>query len=1015
MKRYAVSYILLFFIIPLFGQIQVKPSDDTNFTPIDLINNIFLGEGVQILNIKYEGDSKSVGYFSNGIGAVNIDRGIIMTTGESSVASLPNNSGGTQTVSSGQKYFDQELSDAINSSQLYDICKFEITFIPFSDSIRFNYVFASEEYPEFICSQYNDAFGFFISGANPAGGDYAGKNIALVPGTSEPVSINNVHPYKDAGCQAKNEEYYNTNPFGSPTMTYDAYLDVFSAAAKVVPCTEYKIKLVIADVVDDVYDSAVFLEAKSFSTNALKVALNTPSYDATISEGCSSAELVFGFDQIVDSDYDLELRLITDTNLGNIATENIDFSPIPVDAKILKGNSSFSFDMQAYIDNIDEGQELIALEYRKNVCSLDTLFLHIIDNNLATINLEDSTLICQDDTVNVGATLPDDFVAPPDEYYYNHNKYIISGDANSQISSNIKVSGFSDQILSSGILKEICIDTFVTRVLSDYDFYIVTPDNRYFELSTDNGFKVNSSVDIDSMLNTCFKPQATVNINNGNPIVGNYFPQNPTYTGDFMPEGNWDDLWGAQIEGNWQLLVVNDEQGWAGQLDSWHIAFNSNYKLSYNWSPNLDISCIDCLSPDIFPDKSRYYYVDYQDTYGCSSKDSIYAKMIEYEVVGFLTCDSISVDYIKFKWGANKQGETYEIKINGKDPWIEVNDTFYEVSGLGFDQSVQIEVRIKSDICINSSLTANCTTYPCPPPDIQISSIKNVTCAGDKNGFIQLVAAGTKPPYSFRYKNSFNNTGYFDNLGKGIDTIYVTDSDSCTIPFIFEISGPDPITNNIDVESIDCHGANNGSITVLTTGGNGGFQYFWERQSDGATFQGSSLTGLGKSQYLLTVTDSENCEVFDTVTIDEPDEINISASIEDVECKGYSTGAIFPTVTGGVGEYNYNWNTPTGDILTKDIVNAIAGTYYLTITDQNNCTKDTVFYILEPDNGLNVDIASKDTLCFNEKDAWISLKIPESKNYQIIWNTGQISDSIYNLTPGRYSVTVTDSIGCQSI
>ncbi len=987
---------------------------DTNFIPVDLINNVFFGEGVEIIDIKYDGESKSVGYFTNGKTAINIDKGILMTTGESIVASLPNTEDNKQTISSGNKYFDDDLSKAINSTALSDICRYEITFIPFSDSIKFNYVFASEEYPGFICSEYNDAFGFFISGENPDGGFYDNKNIALVPNSSEPVSINNIHPYKNEFCPAKNEQYYNSNPELSTTMTYNAYLDVFVASAKVVPCKEYKIKLVIADVVDDYYDSAVFLKAKSFSSNALKVSINTPSFDGTISEGCLPAELVFSFDKAVKTDFDLEMRLITDPALGNHATELIDYSQLPSGVRILTGQKSFSFSIQAYPDNFDEGEEIIALEYRKNQCRLDTLILKIVDNKLVGINLEDSVFVCENDTNNVGAKLPNDYVPVPDKYFYNNNDYPIGADKGSEVFSAINISGISPDALNKEMLKEICIDTLAARVISDLDIYVVTPDNYYFELSTDNGFKPNASIDIDSMINTCFTPSATTNINNGNPVIGDYFPLNPKFMGVFQPEGNWDDLWGHKVNGKWQLLVVNDETGWAGNLSAWHLAFNSNYKINFEWTPPNNISCTDCLSPDIYPKQPGYYYVDLKDTYGCVFSDSIYADIIELESVPFVNCDSVSTDLIRFIWGTNKQGEKYEIRINNTDPWISLQDTFYNVTGLDFNESVTFEVRIYSQDCINNAKTATCTTYPCPPPQIDLVSKFDVKCYGDQTGEIQVVATGSKGPYQYRYKNTVNFTGFFDNLPSGKDTIFVKDSSDCEIPYIFTIESAPEINVDINKQDISCNGAGDGSIVVSASGGNGGFQYSW-KDSNGNNVIGDTLSGLSSSTYFLTVVDSEGCSYYDTVYIAEPFPLDISASLTNVECKGYNSGDILIDVTGGTGQYEFNWNTPVGNYTGEDLLNIPAGNYFLTVTDENNCEIKKTYVITEPANGLEIAYQAKDTLCYGEHDGWIALNIPENKHYSILWNNGDTRDSIFNLSKGYYEVTVTDSLGCVEI
>jgi hypothetical protein len=89
---------------------------------------------------------------------------------------------------------DAQLNALTGTSSNNDACVLQFDFIPLGDSLSFHYEFGSEEYTGFICTQYNDAFGFFITGPNPAGAPYSNKNIALVPGTNTPVSINTVHP-----------------------------------------------------------------------------------------------------------------------------------------------------------------------------------------------------------------------------------------------------------------------------------------------------------------------------------------------------------------------------------------------------------------------------------------------------------------------------------------------------------------------------------------------------------------------------------------------------------------------------------------------------------------------------------------------------------------------------------------------------------------------------------------------------------------------------------------------------
>ena len=95
-----------------------------------------------------------------------------------------------------------------------------------------------------------------------------------------------------AGCNFDYGTYYNDNT-GSATLQYDGYLDVFTAQAVVIPCETYTIKLAVADAGDGAFDTAVFMEAKSFGTGKLEVTASAVSLDGTLVEGCANGELCF--------------------------------------------------------------------------------------------------------------------------------------------------------------------------------------------------------------------------------------------------------------------------------------------------------------------------------------------------------------------------------------------------------------------------------------------------------------------------------------------------------------------------------------------------------------------------------------------------------------------------------------------------------------------------------------------------------------------------------------------------
>jgi hypothetical protein len=1003
-----------FLCINLFlsAQVQVRLSNTTNFTTQDLIKNIFLGEGVEVLEVKYDGENKSAGYFSNGMNAISIDRGIIMTTGDASQASLPNSNTINSSSSSGTVFKDTELSSAIGSTELNDVSRFEITFKPFYDSVSFRYVFASEEYPAYSCDKYNDVFGFFISGQNPDGGLYDNRNIALIPGTNEVVSINNVHPSYLNNCTSKNVEFYNVNNLGSQTMVYNGYLDVFSASAKVVPCTVYKIKIAIADVVDNLYDSAVFLEARSFSAAGMNVTVETPSYDGVIAEGCQPAKITFRFNSPVKEDINLNLRLLNDFTIGNIASSSVDYNSLPSQGLINKGETGFGFSINAYEDNVSENEEIIAFEYQKDFCNLDTIILRITDNKLAKIDLEDSISICQDNTVNVGAKLPDGYNPDSEKLFQNKKEFLIAGSKGSSVSSTIPVNGINPDRLKLEMLKEVCIDKLYGKNLYDLDIYLVSPDNHFIELSTDNGFRPGGTTSVDSMINTCFKLNAVQNINNGNSVLGHYFPLNPNYQGYFAPEGVWQDIEGVKVNGDWELFIYKDEEGWTNTLGSWHLAFNSNYSLSYNWKPETGISCYDCLSPDIFPADSKYYSINLKDTYGCEENDSIYAGVNNKEIISGIECDSVSTDFIRFSWSSSEINDKFELNINNSGTWLPHDSRFYDITGLGFSEKVFIEVRVEDEDCPNPSLTRQCETFPCPPPEVRTISRKDVDCFGNNNGEIVLEAFGTKGPYTYRFGTIEQTQGSFSSLASGEDTIFVKDGFGCEIPFVFEILSPAPVSVKFIKKDISCYGLNDGEIKTDVFGGSGNYKFKWYEPVSNLVMTSQNISSLTSGKYYLTVVDSNNCLITDSVGIYEPEDLKLIDSIVNIECKGYNNGKVFVDCTGGNPPYSYLWETPVGISTSKNIINVPAGIYRLKITDNQGCSISKNFIITEPSSGFEITYSGNDTLCYGSKNGSIYLNIPDIANYDISWKGGFTGTDLKDLAKGIYSVTVTDKSGC---
>jgi hypothetical protein len=228
----------------------------TGLTPTDLVN-ILLGGGVAVSNVTYVGTDWTAGTFSGGTGIIDFESGIILSSGDIASVVGPNQLDNV-TTNNGLPG-DADLDTLIPGYTTFDATVLEFDFVPTTDIITFDYVFGSDEYNEYVNTQYNNVFGFFLNGVN----------VALIPGTNTPVSINNVNGGGPIyGQNPSNSAYYRNNDLDDGGGSIDTELDgltvVLSVVAKVNPGVTNHIKLAIADAGDQVLDSDVFIKAGSF-------------------------------------------------------------------------------------------------------------------------------------------------------------------------------------------------------------------------------------------------------------------------------------------------------------------------------------------------------------------------------------------------------------------------------------------------------------------------------------------------------------------------------------------------------------------------------------------------------------------------------------------------------------------------------------------------------------------------------------------------------------------------------
>ncbi|MBP8041959.1 MAG: choice-of-anchor L domain-containing protein [Bacteroidales bacterium] len=393
--------ILLFLLAGNYAMAQLNINTSLNAN--QLMQN-FIGGGVTVFNVVYTGGNASKATFTNGNNTnLGLSEGIILCSGNATNIANP----ATFFMSNNlNQAGDATLNSINNGTSTFDAAVLEFDFIPVCDSVKFKYVFGSEEYPHSICSQYNDVFAFFITGPNPAGGNYANHNIALIPGTNLLVSVNSVNlgvpgpGLSAAGCLSLGySNYYVDNlGLGGTTIAFGGFTTPLTARCKVVKDSVYHMKIAVADGQNAIYDSGVFLEANSFSSNVLTV--NTFYPDTVLGqnamEGCSEAIVSFIAPANVTSP-----TTITYT-IGGSATNGVDYNTVGNSVTIPAGQDSAGLVIHPLADENTEGAETIILNITYDCLNIiDTIY--IIDKVSLQVTSGSDMSVCSGNSLVLGA------------------------------------------------------------------------------------------------------------------------------------------------------------------------------------------------------------------------------------------------------------------------------------------------------------------------------------------------------------------------------------------------------------------------------------------------------------------------------------------------------------------------------------------------------------------------------------------------------------------------------------
>ncbi|MBI5219718.1 MAG: gliding motility-associated C-terminal domain-containing protein [Bacteroidia bacterium] len=311
---------------------------------------------------------------------------------------------------------------------------------------------------------------------------------------------------------------------------------------------------------------------------------------------------------------------------------------------------------------------------------------------------------------------------------------------------------------------------------------------------------------------------------------------------------------------------------------------------------------------------------------------------------------------------------------------------------------------------INTNCTVNASVTITEPAVLTMNiNTHDVQCNGQCNGSANVVPFGGTPPYTFLWNTSPSSTNdTVTGLCAGSYTVVITDANACIRMQTVTINQPPFIAATTSSSALICNGVCNGTATANPNGGTPPYGFTWSANANNQTTQ--QAVALCPGTYTVTVSDSYNCTTTANATVTSPPPLNISlVDLQHVKCFGEYTGRIILSVTGGTPGYSYAWSNGA---TTQNLINISYGTYCVTVSDNNSCSKDTCFIISQPPL-LNLSLTAHEETCWGLCNGYVVPNVLGGQPpYTYLWSNFDTHSTADSLCPGVFSLTVTDFNNC---
>ncbi len=292
--------------------------------------------------------------------------------------------------------------------------------------------------------------------------------------------------------------------------------------------------------------------------------------------------------------------------------------------------------------------------------------------------------------------------------------------------------------------------------------------------------------------------------------------------------------------------------------------------------------------------------------------------------------------------------------------------------------------------------------------------ITHVACSGGNTGAINITVSGGTGTYTYRWSNN-RTTQDLVNVSGNTYSVTVADANACTASASATVNPRLALT--LTKTNVICNGGSDGTASATATAGTPDYNYEW---SNGETTE--TITGLSAGTYTCTVMDALGCTRSKSIHVGQPSAIGISGIMTKVDCHGAATGSIAITINNGVAPFTYNWSDGAS---TEDRSGLEAGSYTLSVTDANGCTREKSFNVTQP-TALTLNLSVDNVSCHGAADGAILASVTggvkfsnsnlcKAERYCFEWSRGDTARITSGLETGIYTVSVTDANGCSIV